>query len=230
MVHFMGGIMFEPNLFGRCTRVVVATALAAMTGCIPYHADQQSARLLEPGRVEVTPSFTAVSSEGAHVQNQLGVRAGYGLSTRTELRGMIERVSLADGGDDFEDDDSNVSVWTVAAGPKFAIVPNRVAFYLPVGLASGSGIETGKTLTTVPTLLASFSNNRTLEFTPSIKAILPLTAEEKELVVGLHLGAGISSNLDKWAVRPEFGILKNPGESGTVVGFTLGFSFRPGAK
>ena len=223
--------MFDPTRFGRYTCALLATVIGVFTGCLPYHADQQSARLLQPGRVEVTPSFTAVSmssgGEREHVQNQLGLRAGYGMSERAELRGSIERVSIA--GVDDADDDAG-SVFVIGGGPKFAIVPNKLAFYLPFGAAAGSGVEIGKTFTAAPTLLASFGNNRTFELTPSLKAVLPLTAEEKDVLIGLHLGAGLSSDLERWAIRPELGLLKNPGETGTVVGFTLGFSFRPAAR
>jgi hypothetical protein len=40
-------------------------------------------------------------------------------------------------------------------------------------------------------------------------------------------GSSFSSDLERWALRPEFGLVKNPGELGITWGFTLGVSIRP---
>ena len=42
-----------------------------------------------------------------------------------------------------------------------------------------------------------------------------------------YVRAGISTNLDRWAFRPEVGLVVNPGEDGTTWGWTLGISLRP---
>lgn len=58
----------------------MALVVLVLSGCVPFVADQQSARLLAPGEVEVTPSFSSVSfsneGESEHVQDQFGLRAG----------------------------------------------------------------------------------------------------------------------------------------------------------
>ncbi|MCY3807999.1 MAG: hypothetical protein OXG58_00925 [Gemmatimonadetes bacterium] len=43
--------------------------------------------------------------------------------------------------------------------------------------------------------------------------------------VGVNLGLGLSSDRDRWVIRPEVGFLKDPGEEGTLWQWSLGFSF-----
>lgn len=200
----------------------IALVLLLLPGCVPFVADQQSARLLPEGEVEVTPSFSYVSfsaeGETEHVQDHYGVRLGYGATDRVELRAMYERVSV-------EDTDEGVNL--LGAGVKWALVPDQLAFYLPVGFATGGGIETGDSWTVVPTLLGTYRTGPTFEVTPSVKGIYPFTAEDPELFVGLHLGAGLSTDLDVWAIRPEVGIVVNPGDEGVTWGWAVGFTVRP---
>jgi hypothetical protein len=204
----------------RLLAVALTTMLAA--GCVPYLADQQNARMLPAGAIEVTPSFSRVSfsvdGESEHVQDHIGIRAGYGLTDAAELRATVERVSLAD---------INDGVTLVGAGVKFGLVPDRLAFYIPVGTLLGEDIESSKSWMVAPTLLATWRGSPNVELTPSLKAIYPFAADDPELFVGVHLGMGLSTDLDRWALRPEVGIVKNPGDDGTTWGFPLGFSIRP---
>lgn len=201
--------------------LVLTPVLVLGTGCVPFLADQQSARLLPAGEAEITPSFSyvlfSVDGDTEHVQDHYGIRAGYGVADGVELRGMYERVEV-DGGD---------GVNEVGAGVKVALVPDQVALYLPVGFVTGEGIETSDTWTVAPTLLLTYRAAANVELTPSIKAIYPFSAPDPEMFLGFHLGAGLSSDLDVWAFRPEVGVVIDPGDDGTTWGFALGFSFRP---
>jgi len=46
---------------------------------------------------------------------------------------------------------------------------------------------------------------------------------------GANLGLGLSSDPDRWVVRPEFGFLRDPGEEGTLWHWSVGFTFFPDA-
>lgn len=215
----------------RCSRIrsrtvryvaPVALVVVALSGCVPFVADQQSARLLPEGEIEVTPSFSSVSfsaqGETSHVQDQYGVRLGYGVSDKVELRAMYERVSV-------QNADEGLNLF--GGGVKWSVVPDQVAFYVPIGFATGAGVETGDTWTVVPTLLGTYRAGSTFEITPSVKGILPFTASDPELFLGFHLGAGISTDLDLWAIRPEVGAVVNPGNEGVTWGWTIGLTIRP---
>jgi hypothetical protein len=218
--------MRRHHLICRPLQLVLSAAAAALvlSGCVPFLADQQSARLVQPGRAEITPSFSYVSfsadGETEHVQNQFGLRLGYGLSQRTELRATYEHVSVVD-----VDDEGGFNM--LGVGAKFGLVPDRVALYLPVGFVFGGEVDSGDTWTAVPTVLATVVSSNTFELTPSLKAFIPLTGDDREVFLGFHLGAGISNDLSRWAVRPEVGLVRNPGEEGTTWGWALGLSFRP---
>lgn len=202
----------------------LAAATLLLSACLPFMADQQSARMLQPSQLEITPSasFVSFSAQGEteHVQNQYGVRLGYGLTGRSELRATYERVTIVDSQGD---DGLNVA----GVGAKFGVLPNHLAFYFPVGLAFGGGIDSGDTWTFLPTVLATLGTSQYFELTPSAKAFVPIGGQNREVFLGFHLGAGISTNLDRWAFRPEIGMVRNPGESGVTWGWAIGFSFRP---
>lgn len=206
--------------------VIAAVILALPLGCVPYVADHQSARLLPEGALEVTPSFSHVSfsSEGEreHVQTHFGARIAYGLNSQVELRGIFEHVAIEDDGGS-ESSGTNI----LGFGPKIGLVPDRVALYVPLGIVVGGGVESGESVTMLPTLLVNLVTTSTFELTPSVKAFVPLSGEDRDLLLGFHLGAGLSSDLSRWAIRPEFGVVKNPGEEGTTWGGSLGLSLRP---
>jgi hypothetical protein len=200
----------------------VSPLATLLTGCLPFLADHQSARILPRGEMEFTPSFSHVSlsSDGdtEHIQDQFGARLGYGLSERVDVRATFEHISInQDAG----------SLNLVGVGAKFGLLPGLVAFYLPIGFVTGENVDESETWTVAPTLLATWRGGPQFEVTPSIKAIYPFAAEDPELFLGVHLGMGLSSNLERWAFRPEIGLVKNPGEDGTTWGFTLGISIRP---
>lgn len=205
------------------SRFIVAALPAILAAaCVPYVADQQNARMLPAGGFEVNGSFSTVSfsveGESEHVQDQYGARVAYGISDRMELRATYERISI-------EDADEGLNMF--GAGLKFGLVPDQLAFFLPVGVVTGGDLEASDTWTLVPTLIGTWRASRIFELNPGVKAIYPFAAENPEVFLGFHLGAGISTDLDRWALRPEVGIVVNPGEDGRTLGFTLGVSIRP---
>jgi hypothetical protein len=217
--------MLDPLVSPRTRQSLLVLFLLFFSGCVPFVADQQSARLLDDGQLEVTPSFSSASfanqGEMEHVQDQLGLRLAYGVSTTVEVRAMYERVILDD--DVTSQDDVNL----FGAGAKFAVVPDQLALFVPVGFAFGGDLDSGDSFTFYPTLLASLRAAEGLELNPSVKAIYPFAAEDQTLFLGFHLGAAIGPDLDRWAVRPELGAVINTREAGVTWGWTLGFSYRP---
>lgn len=198
--------------------------LAASTACAPPFSELQSARLAGRGRVEVTPSYSDVrfSGEGEteKVQSQFGVQLGTGIAEKADLRLRLERISVSEDGEDVE-------VYVVGGGPKFALVPDRVAFYLPVGFAFGSDIETSETFQTHPTLIGTLPLSRGLDVTGSTKALVPL-GNDHDITVAFNLGLGIGEGISPVVLRPEVGMLINPGEEGRFWHFSLGLSYAGG--
>ena len=75
-----------------------------------------------------------------------------------------------------------------------------------------------------PTYIHSFTLGRVFEINPSIKALIPLDFDTKDYLLAYNLGFGISSNLSKWVIRPEVGILSSPLEGGGIPHMSIGLS------
>jgi hypothetical protein len=202
-------------------------ACAGLSACAPVFSDLQSARLVGRDRVEVTASASRVSvsseelddGDDIDVTDQFGVQVATGLTDWMDARLRFERVELKDAGGD---EVGGVNV--LGLGPKFQIVKDRVAAYLPVGLAFGEDVDASETWQFHPTLLLTLPAHRNVEMNASAKCLIPLRGE-LDNVVAFNFGLGLG-RLESWAIRPEVGFLINPGESGHFTHFSLGVSFR----
>ena len=194
------------------------------SGCVPTFSELQGAELVGEEVLELTPSASLVTfangGESDHVQDHLGLQAAYGWSDHLDLRVRYERIVVVAGDGDFT---ANV----VAFGPKFGEQRGRAALYLPVGCAFGDDVDdSSETWQFHPTLLFTIPMSRNLELNPSTKALIPLTQKEGDTLLALNLGLAFKGDSGGWAIRPEFGILIDPGEDGYYLHFSLGLSLR----
>jgi hypothetical protein len=210
-------------------RLVAALLLwgAALTGCAAPFADLQGARLAGKGKVEVTPSFTSVaaSQSGASeaVQREYGFMLAAGTSDHLDWRFRYIRVA-APGGSGGEG-----SFNVLGIGPKFGITPNRVAIGLPIGFAFGDGIDNvGDTFQCHPTLFVTLPAGRCFEVNVSGKALFWIGGGLEFIGYAGNIGLGISTDLDRWAIRPEFGVQFHPGDGGYLRQASLGLSWNLG--
>jgi hypothetical protein len=182
-------------------------ATLADVACVPVFSDFQSAKLVGRDHVEVTPSASTVSSSSdGHVQDEFGLQFGTGVRDGMDLRAGYVHAAGVNG---------------VGFGPKIAVVKDRLALALPVGFAFGEGVAISETWTAHPTLLLTQPVTRRLEVNASAKALIPLTDDLDATLVAFNVGLGIG-NLQKWAIRPEIGLLFDPGERGHFTQFGLG--------
>lgn len=212
---------------GVAGRLVAVGMLAtAAGGCAPVFSDLQSARLVKPGQAEITPSVgtvrfsSAEEDDSGRVQDQLGVQAAVGVSEAVELRGAFVHVSVAG------EDGPNVEV--VGVGPKVRLVKDRLALYVPVGRAFGGGDDgdLGRSWQVHPTVLLTLPAHENVEVNASAKYLIGLN-EGAGRNWAFNLGLGLGPDLDRWALRPEVGVLLNPDDDSRFYHFSLGLSFRP---
>ena len=193
---------------------LIAIISFAFQGCAPVFSELQSARTVGKNRLDVTPSFSSVGSpnDGTSdaVQYHFGAQVAYGITEKIDIRSRYERVWL-------NDDATGFGLNVFGLGPKFGIIKDRVAIYLPVGVSFG---EDGIGNTQFhPTLLLSL---------PAIKDKLEFTLAPKYLIgegdnlFALNFGASFSKNLNSWAVRAEYGLLY--GEESVFGQFSVGFT------
>jgi hypothetical protein len=195
---------------------LLAFLVIATFSCVPVFSTLQSAKLVGKGNFEVAPHFTTTSStsdgETDHVQTHYGFQLGYGVSPRFDLSARYELISIANDG-------GNANIFGI--GPKVSLVKDRIAAYLPVGFAFGGDIDGIDAFEVQPTVLFTLPVGKYVEINPSVKGIIG-----DDFWAAFNLGLGLSSDFDKYAIRPEYGILFNPGESGHAGQFSIGLSIK----
>lgn len=197
-------------------------SLTLFTGCISTFSELQGARVLGKGRFEVTPSYTATDwrakDDHDEIDDRIGIQTAFGVSDDVDWRVRYERVEPS------SFDGFNV----VAAGPKFYLSESRLgdivlrtALYTPIGFAFGSGLDVGDTVEFHPTSLASLELDHRIEINGSAKVLI----RKGDEFIAFNVGASLGHDLDRLVLRPEIGILLNPGEDGYYTHFSVGASY-----
>jgi hypothetical protein len=219
----------EAAAFGRPARrppgviVTLLAGLAAVCGCAAPFADLQGARLAGKGRVEVTGSFSSVSfsesGDSGELQREYTAQMAVGAGEKLDWRFRYTRIGPPGDG-------SEGSINVFGAGPKFGLNKDRVAVALPVGFAVGEGIDVGDTFQIHPTVFFTLPASDNFELNLAGKVLLSVKGGSAG--VAANLGLGISSNLERWALRPEFGVLKYTDSDGYLRHLSLGLSYNLG--
>jgi hypothetical protein len=209
--------------------MILAGSLLA--SCAAPFSDLQSARVTDEGEVEITGYYSGlyfddeglISGESMEeMQDHFGLQMETGFGTRKSLRLRVERITFSG---DIDDPDA----FTVfAAGPKFGQRAERFALYFPVGFATGSGLNSSKTWQVHPTLIVGFPVSGSLEINGSGKILLPLNCKDCDETVAVNIGLAFAAG--PLMIRPETGIMVNPGEDGHIKQFSLGVSYRSGTR
>ena len=203
----------------RLPGMAVLGLLFFIEACAPVFSEMQGARTVGENRLEIMPSGSLVSvtedNESEGVQNHVGFQVAYGLTSRCDLRLRYEYLWL--------DEDSDTHFSVLGIGPKYSFLENKIAFYLPVGRAFGEDSKDSWELQ--PTLLFSIpaiKDRLDINLSPKYLFIL---CEDCEDLVAFNFGLSFSNNLSRWSVRPEYGLLYDPGESGHFSHFSVGLAF-----
>lgn len=202
---------------------LLALLVIATYSCAPVFSTLQSAKMAGKGNFEVAPHFTTTSSTSStssstsdggtrHVQNHYGFQLGYGISDQFDVIARYEYLGIANAG-------GNANIFGI--GPKASLLKDRIAAYLPVGFAFGGDVNGIEDFEVQPTVLFTLPVGKYIEINPSVKGIIG-----DDFYMAANLGLGLSSDFDKWAIRPEYGMLFNPGEEGHVGQFSIGLSFK----
>lgn len=187
----------------------------------PVFSEIQNARLVGKKHFELTPVFSTVSaSDGKNsenIQTEYGLRGAISLSDKLDFQMRAEVVPYK--GSDYFD-----TSLILGFGPKISLIENKVALSLPfVGLYEWE-FQPALLLT-----LPAIPNK--LDITLSPQYIFTL-CEDCQDFGAINFGLAISSDLSKWAIRPEYGRLYDYGEKGYAGQFSIGLSktFGKGVK
>ncbi|MBI5609346.1 MAG: hypothetical protein HY902_10760 [Deltaproteobacteria bacterium] len=200
------------------------------TACLPV-AELQSARLAGPGVVEVTPGYAASRytnyGRSASYAHHGALLVATGLTRTVDLRLHAEYVRspryVIDG------DTVKIDYLAVGLGPKFSCIPGRLAIYVPLGFGIGGSLN-ALSWQLHPTLIGTLPLSAGVEVNASAKLLIWL--DGRDGVAGVsgmaNLGLGMSSDLARWAIRPEIGVSNL--DSHVALHGALGVTYYFGAK
>ncbi|MFT5168164.1 MAG: hypothetical protein ACI8P3_003404 [Saprospiraceae bacterium] len=194
-----------------------------INSCAPIFSEMQSARTVGKSNIDATVSFSSVGfrdteeKESTPVQNHIGFQAAYGLSDNVDLRVRYAYLWV-------DDDGGTANI--LGFGPKFSLVKDRLAGYVPLGFAFGGDINKDYNSWQIhPTLIGTIPIVNKLEANPSFKVLIPFNKDD-ETTIAFNLGLGITLS-EGFTLRPEYGMLFNPGEKGYYKQFSIGVTFNP---
>ena len=199
----------------------------------PVNNQYEKAATLQKGNMELSGSYSSYSASGSENTNRnFGGRFGYGVTDKFDLKLRYERLMPTDGlkGTDVFDEGQIKRVNYFAIIPKFSLVPQTLSLLVPIShygfKEEVDGKENKGVLNSIaPQILYTTTNkkNRT-DFSVGFKADCLFNDEGGAgVLLGTTLGAGFSSDLDKWAIRPEVGALFIAG--GAFVSYGVGVQF-----
>lgn len=173
----------------------------ALTGCYSF-GTWQSARQLEPGRVEVTGHAEHVDFSFDGEQNSLNNNYGLDLAVGVEninWLARIERVCVFD----------SPFQHFACVGPKFGQSDGRQAFSVQLGGAWGAEVKETQGWQVQSTVYFSQPLGPRLELTESMRTLIHFN-NSADFRVALNLGAAYQPSGSAWQLRPELGVLIDP--------------------
>ncbi len=191
--------------------IVVALNLILIilsTGCFaPINSTFESAKLLDKGDIEVQGNYsvyygTSFLEDGyVNLNNNFGFGVGYGISDRFNMKLRYERINTKYSFEIFDEEIDISGLNYFELSNKFSLKKDKFALSIPLSIY----LYEGESLFSLdPRFFFTFRNNDTFEFNLIPKAHV-LIGDGIGFMPGINFGVGLSSNLNEWAIRPEFG-------------------------
>ena len=210
-------LLFTPLYFFSCANVA------------PVTNQYEKAGTLKKGNVELTGNFTGYNVVGVggseSINNNFGFRAGYGVSDKVDIKFRYERLKPSGG---LEDSPEGVNYFSII--PKIALIPDKLSLLIPFSYYSSKQEKTADYEvydfnSIAPQLIYTLTNKKnTTDLSFGIKADCLFAEGGGGVLFGATVGGGFSSNLNKWAIRPEVGILSFGGGA-SFFSYGIGFQF-----
>lgn len=103
-----------------------------------------------------------------------------------------------------------------SVGPKFGLIEDHLALVSTFQLAVGKNLNVADTFNWQPTLIGTYDIVEDLFEVNLAGKLIFVTDSGGEPYGAMTLGFGIG-RLESWALRPEFGFLREFGETGAVI-------------
>jgi hypothetical protein len=194
-------------------------AIFFFSGCAPVFSEMQSARTVGQGRVEATPLMSIVGDPNPFgdnkLQNHYGLMGAYGITDNIDVRVRYEMITVDIG-------DENSVYHVLGIGPKLSIDEDNLAFAMPFGRLLGEGNEDSWQLHPTMLVSAPILFNK-IEANFSAKYLMSFCKDCQNLVAA-NLGLALGHDIDRMAIRPEYGLVFNPSSDGYVSQLSIGLS------
>ncbi len=197
--------------------LILCCLLGSCVSMAPVNLGFDSAKTLKKGQLEFAGNYAQYSlrgeTEGTNgpeevnekVNTNLGFRAGYGISNRFDLKFRYERLRPLLEEDLMET--NGVNYFTLS--PRFAIIPDYLSTSVDIGLYTYSVEDeyNDQIFYFSPKIQLSIPVKQYLDISLGLK--LDVFPSESATYLGTTLGIGVSTNTDRWAFRPEIGLMKD---------------------
>jgi hypothetical protein len=206
------------------TKAILLVSLSFLLGgCFaPINLTYDSAKNLQEGQIEVNGSYSRYyvkddsSKSTAFLNNNYGFSVGYGVTDKYTVKLRYERITPSlefqkiFGSDISDEFKTMTSMNYFEINNKMMFVKDKIALGLPVGIYTfnGSSIDKGGLgwVCLDPRLFVTFFRSTDifdLTVVPKLHVLLGTFGGYAQF--GVSVGMGLSSDLDKWAIRPEIG-------------------------
>ncbi len=224
----MKKINYSAFLTGCKIPGIFACSLWMLYSCAsvaPVNTSFESARTLSKGQIECMGNYSAyyynTSSDGTeNINNNFGLRIGYGFTDKFDLKLRYEHLNPAQ-----ESNDINININYFSISPRFSLKKDRIAGALGLGKYFYSTNNESSVSSTVISPRIAFGNSSGKTFDITLTTKLDIFPDDHETLWGVNVGCGFSSDLDKWAIRPEIGVMKDLSDFGYYTLFNVGVAF-----
>jgi hypothetical protein len=217
--------------------ILIGLSSFLCTSCVsvtPVLNSYEKAGTLGSGNAEAAVSYTGYNTSAyersAHSHNNYGFRAGYGLSDRFDLKVRYERfASVLSGGE------RAPATNYFSLIPKVALVPRHLSLSVPISRYTYNEVIEAKTYSREVNSIASqvhftyTAPGNKVDLTGGLKADFVYgqrgSQSEHDLLLSTSVGAGFSTNVDQWAIRPEVGFLYSAANVTTYVTYGVGVQY-----
>ena len=180
--NFLIPMIAVVSLFSSCTA--------------PVNLNYESARMLNKGQAEVQGGVSTYSMENQSINTNYGGKLGFGITNRYNLKLRFEAIVPP------KSHLYNEFSWTYFEIDNKISLNENLALSLPIcfyASEDGDGYSVFD-----PRLYITMRHENTFEFTIMPKCHVFL-GDGIAPMPGISLGLGLSSDLNKWSLRPEIG-------------------------
>jgi len=204
-----------------CGSIAMISVILLLSSCIsmaPVNSTFESAKTLSKGQFELQGHYSKYTyrekSEEAGIATtneasnaNVGVRVGYGISDRLDLKLRYERLKpLLQ-----EDKDQVDRINYFSLTPRYNILKDYISGGVELGLYkttvkdAESGDYSESAFVISPRLAFTYPSTPYFDLTLTSK--LDIFTEGSGNYLGLNLGCGLSSDMNVWSLRPEAGLM-----------------------